>query len=75
MADARNNELTLIPNTYVVMEDNDRYDTNDYSSESEAVEAMRDAIEDGAAAECMWVAYVEMQEQPELMFCCDGESV
>lgn len=75
MADARNNELPLIPGTYVVMEDNDRYDINDYSSETDAAEAMRDAIEDGANAERMWVAYVEMQEHPELMFCCGGESV
>lgn len=75
MADARNNTTELIAGTYIVMDDVDRYDTEAYDTEADAIDAMRDAIDAGSDPGTLWIAYVEMQDQPELMFCVGGDSI
>jgi hypothetical protein len=75
MANAMNNTTGLIAGTYIVMDDVDRYDTEAYDTEADAIDAMRDAIDAGSDPDTLWIAYVEMQDQPELMFCVGGDSI
>ena len=64
MADARNNELPLTTDTYIIMQDEDRYNDMEFSERHEAIKAMRILEDEGG--EGLWVAYVD--EDKNLMF-------